>query len=394
MPSTIAPAPSISSRAASNWQEAGFAVYVHWPFCQAKCPYCDFNSHVAGSVDDARWAAALAAELRRAAEATSGRTVGSVFFGGGTPSLMAPATVGAVLEAVGRNWSLAPDVEVTLEANPTSADAARFAGYRAAGVNRLSVGVQALVDRDLRRLGRLHSAAEAKAALDLAQATFDAVSADLIYARQDQTIAAWRAELGEMLSRDLDHLSLYQLTIEPGTVFGARARRGLLPGLPDEDLGAELYEITQDLCDAAGLPAYEISNHARAGRRARHNMTYWRAGDWIGVGPGAVGRVSTEVARRGSEAPKGPSAWLAAAETPGGATTWSVVGDHGLEYLMMCLRLAEGVSIARLARLGVALPPARIEELRAEGYLDTGKDRIAATPKGRVVLDAILRQLV
>jgi oxygen-independent coproporphyrinogen-3 oxidase len=367
---------------------------VHWPFCQAKCPYCDFNSHVAGSVDDALWAAALLAELRRAAEATPGRTVGSVFFGGGTPSLMAPATVGAVLEAIAYYWTVVPDVEVTLEANPTSADAARFASYRAAGVNRLSVGVQAFDDRDLRRLGRLHSADEARTALRLARAAFGDVSADLIYARQNQSAADWRTELGEMLALGLDHLSLYQLTIEPGTVFGERARRGRLPGLPDEDLAADLYEITQDLCDATGLPAYEVSNHARAGKRSRHNLTYWRAGDWVGIGPGAVGRVSLDGARYGTEAPKDPAAWLAAAGGATGATTWTEVGDHGIEYLLMGLRLAEGISVERLARLGCILPPARVDELRREGYLTHAGDRLAATPRGRVVLDAILRRLV
>ena len=394
MRSTTAPAPSPHSPAACNWREAGFAVYVHWPFCQAKCPYCDFNSHVSASVDQSAWREALVREIGRAAALTPGREVTSVFFGGGTPSLMEPETVGAVLGAVGRSWHLPGDAEVTLEANPTSVEAGRFRGYRAAGVNRVSLGVQALDDSDLRQLGRMHSAAEALEAVALAREVFPRISADLIYARQEQTLEAWRRELRRSLDLGLDHLSLYQLTIEPGTVFGERHRRGLLRGLPDEDAGADLYEATQELCEAAGLAAYEVSNHARPGQESRHNLVYWRAGDWIGVGPGAVGRITLDDGRWASTAPLAPSAWLEAGRGAAGAAAWERVEDQGAEYLMMGLRLSEGISVGRARRLGAEPAGEALDKLTAAGLVRLKGDRLRVTERGRPLLNALLRELV
>ena len=394
MQSTTAPAPSRSSPAAYNWREAGFGVYVHWPFCQAKCPYCDFNSHVVAAVDQDRWRRALVAEIERAARRTPGREVTSVFFGGGTPSLMQPETVAAVLEAIGRVWHLGRDAEVTLEANPTSSEAGRFRGYRAAGVNRLSVGVQAFNDRDLRRLGRMHSTAEARSTLSLACSVFSRVSADLIYARQQQALDAWERELGEALNFGLSHLSLYQLTIEDGTVFGDRHRRGLLRGLPDEELAADLYDVTQTTCEAAGMPAYEVSNHARPGEESRHNLIYWRAGDWVGIGPGAVGRVSLGDKRLSSGAPAAPGDWLNSALTPAGATSWESVDDHGAEYLMMGLRLREGVSMGRLRHLGADFDSEALRRLVDDRLVCLDHDRLSVTDAGRKVLNGILRALI
>jgi oxygen-independent coproporphyrinogen-3 oxidase len=317
-----------------------------------------------------------------------------VFLGGGTPSLMEPETVAAILGAIGRAWHLGPNVEITLEANPTSVEAGRFRGYRSAGVNRLSVGVQALEDRDLRRLGRLHSAAEARSALSLARSMFPRVSADLIYARQDQSVADWQCELEVALDLGLDHLSLYPLTIEDGTVFGERSRRGLLRGLPDEELAADLHEATQALCEAAGLPAYEVSNHARPGDESRHNLVYWRAGDWVGIGPGAMGRISLGSERWGSHNAAAPAGWLEAVGRRAGAATWEPVGEHGMEYLMMGLRLREGVSLDRMRCLGMEVDPGKISDLTDGGFVAIDGDRLCLTAKGRPVLDAVLRTLV
>jgi putative oxygen-independent coproporphyrinogen III oxidase len=393
MQSIIAPEPSLPSPTGSNWRQAGFGVYVHWPFCQAKCPYCDFNSHVAASVDQAPWRGALVSEIGRAAERTSGRGVVSIFLGGGTPSLMEPRTVAAVLDAIAREWQIAPDVEVTLEANPTSVEAERFSGYRSAGVNRLSLGVQALNDGDLRRLGRRHSADEARSALAVARETFPRVSADIIYARQNQDLATWRSELDEVLSFELEHLSLYQLTVEDGTVFGARHRKGLLRGLPTEDHAADLYMATQEACEAVGMPGYEVSNHAMEGGAARHNLVYWRAGDWVGIGPGAFGRVSAAGRRWESTTEGMPAAWLRSASSSAGATRWEEVGEHGLEYLMMGLRLREGVSLSRLGDLGLELSAAKLRPLIEDRFVSLGGDRLRITARGRPLLNAILRAL-
>ncbi len=347
--------------AAEDWRAGGFGVYVHWPFCAAKCPYCDFNSHVRRGVDQARWRRALVAEIAAAARAAPGRVVDTVFFGGGTPSLMPPETVAAVLAAIAAGWTLAPDAEITLEANPTSVEAGRFRGYRDAGVNRLSMGVQALNDADLRALGRMHDTAEAVRAFAVARGIFPRVSFDLIYARQGQTLADWRAELGRALALAIDHLSLYQLTIEPDTRFGELAARGRLRGLPDAALAADMYLATQEICAAAGLAGYEISNHARPGAESRHNLVYWRYGDYAGIGPGAHARLTDATARWALESLRQPEAWLAAVETEGSgiaARTQVAPAEQATEMLLMGLRLAEGIDPRRYAALnGSPLPP-------------------------------------
>lgn len=379
-----------------DWRAGGFGVYVHWPFCAAKCPYCDFNSHVRGAVDHARWRAALVAEVRRAAAQVPGRTVGSVFFGGGTPSLMPPETVAAVIDAVAGAWPLAPDAEITLEANPTSAEAGRFAGYRAAGVNRLSLGVQALDDADLRALGRLHAADEAVAAVELARRIFPRISFDLIYARQYQSLAAWQDELQRAVALAADHLSLYQLTIEPGTRFGELAARGRLRGVPGEGPAAEMYRATQEVCDAAGMPAYEISNHALPGAEGRHNLVYWRYGDYAGIGPGAHGRLSVCGLRLATVAPLRPEAWLAAAEA-GGATETEPVDpeDQAAEMLIMGLRLAAGIDLARFAALrGRDVDEGVLGRLTDAGLLARNGSLVRATDTGRLVLDAVLKEIL
>lgn len=381
----------------SDWESGGFALYVHWPFCKAKCPYCDFNSHVRTRIDQADWQAAYLAELDRSAKETGGRILRSVFFGGGTPSLMEPALVGAVLDRIGRHWRLANDVEVTLEANPTSVEAVRFAGYRAAGVNRVSLGLQALNDADLRRLGRQHSAAEGLAAFDLARAVFPRVSADLIYARQDQTLADWKEELRALLARGPDHLSLYQLTIEDGTAFGDLHRAGKLRGLPDEDLAADMYETTGHVCATAGLLAYEVSNYARDGAESRHNLVYWRMGDYVGIGPGAHGRLTLDGQRWATTTERSPEAWLQAVRDAGS-------GEHprerispseqAMEYLMMSLRLAEGMSISRFTSLASAALNARgLATALDLGLVTVSGDRLAATPTGRLVLNRLAVEL-
>jgi len=381
-----------------DWQSGGFGLYLHWPFCQSKCPYCDFNSHVAAHIDQSRWQQAYLNEIERVGAETKGRILTSVFFGGGTPSLMEPNLVAAILQKVRDTWTLANDVEITLEANPSSVEAGRFTGYRDAGVNRISIGMQALNDADLRRLGRMHSASEGKAAYDIARATFDRVSFDLIYARQDQTTAEWRAELTDALAMDPSHLSLYQLTIEDGTVFGARHSLGQLQGLPDEDASSDMYLMTQEMCETAGLPAYEISNHARLGQESRHNLIYWRMGDYAGIGPGAHGRLTLNRQRWATEAPKQPGAWLQmveagnAGETP---RTTSSQEDHTLEYLLMSLRLAEGSDMARFKAIsGYDLPEVKLRELETAGLVRREAGHLKTSAEGRLLLNAILRDLL
>ncbi len=382
----------------ADWQEAGFALYLHWPFCAAKCPYCDFNSHVVARVDHDRWLRAFLQEIKRLADQTGPRVLSSVFWGGGTPSLMPPDLVARVLEAVRTAWPMANDAEITLEANPTSAEAGRFRAYAEAGVNRVSIGVQALDAGDLRRLGRLHTVAEGLATVEMARAVFPRVSFDLIYARQDQTPAAWAAELARALALGPDHLSLYQLTIEPSTAFGARHAAGSLRGLPDEDAAAEMFHLTQQLCDAAGLPAYEVSNHARQGAESRHNLIYWRSGDWAGVGPGAHGRLTLGGTRWATETVRDPAAWLRQVEALGhGETARRAIPatEQAEELLMMGLRLAEGVDAARYARLaGRGVDPARLAELADLGLMYAPGARIAATAQGRAVLNGVLRELL
>lgn len=381
-----------------DWRQGGFGLYLHWPFCQSKCPYCDFNSHVAAHIDQTRWQAAYLAEIARIGAETRGRVLTSVFFGGGTPSLMDPELVAAILATIGTTWTLANDVEITMEANPGSVEAGRFALYRQVGVNRISIGMQALNDADLRLLGRMHSVAEGKAAYDVARANFDRVSFDLIYARQNQSAASWRAELTEALAMEPSHLSLYQLTIEDGTVFGARQALGQLRGLPDEDLSSDMYLMTQDLCDAAGLPGYEVSNHARPGQESRHNLTYWRLGDYAGIGPGAHGRLTIGGRRMATEAPKQPGKWLEQVEAgaPGELPrAESGAVDQAMEYLLMSLRLIEGSDMARYRRIvGQDLPEGKIRALEAEGLVLREAGQLKTTRNGRLLLNAILRELL
>jgi len=382
--------------------DAGFGVYIHWPFCESKCPYCDFNSHVRESVDEPAWRTALVRELSSMADLTPERTVTSIFFGGGTPSLMAPATVAAVLEAVDEHWAVAADAEITLEANPGSADAGRFEGYRNAGVNRLSLGVQALDDNALKALGRRHDEAQAMAALAMARRIFTRVSFDLIYARMGQTAEAWRDELVRALTMEPDHLSLYQLTIEPGTRFHTLARRGALD-LPNDDCQADLYETTQVLTAAAGLEAYEVSNHARPGAESRHNITYWRSGEWVGVGPGAHGRLNEpgglSIQRRQEKAPE---TWLAAVGEHGHGTAeteWVEGPERTAEVLMMGLRLARGLSEADLHRAtgrtwDDAVSPDTLAHLVDTGFLERTAAGVRTTRQGRPVLNSVLQTLL
>ncbi len=373
------------------------AVYVHWPFCAAKCPYCDFNSHVAPPPDHAAWAAAFEAEIDRLAAEIAPATVTSIFFGGGTPSLMAPATVERVVARLQSRLRLANDAEITLEANPTSVEASKFNDFRAAGVNRVSLGVQALNDADLHRLGRLHTADQALEALGTARSVFDRVSFDLIYARQDQSERAWRAELARALALGPDHLSLYQLTIERGTAFGARHAAARLPGLPDEDRAVDLWHATQELTEAAGLPAYEISNHARPGAESRHNLIYWRGGEWLGIGPGAHGRHRAPAGWVRTEGHRMPEDWRAAVAAGSGDALREPVDDAERAELLvlMGLRLTEGVDLARYAALADPVPlAARAETLRADGLLGPGSGRLRATPRGRLLLNAVTEALL
>ncbi|MEQ9475425.1 radical SAM family heme chaperone HemW [Marinovum algicola] len=379
-----------------DWQVGGFGLYVHWPFCEAKCPYCDFNSHVTRRIDHDAWREAYLSEIDRIAAQTPGRVLRSVYFGGGTPSLMQVETVEAVLNRVAQRWTLANDVEITLEANPSSVEAGRFRGYRAAGVNRVSLGVQALNDTDLRRLGRLHDVAQAEAAIAIAQETFERMSFDLIYARQDQSIAEWDSELRRALDMDVDHLSLYQLTIEDGTAFGDRFKAGKLRGLPQEELSADMYALTQEICEAAGLPAYEVSNHAREDRQSRHNLIYWRGGDYAGIGPGAHGRLTLDGVRIATEARRNPGAWLAAV-AQGDAEARSTLNttDIVLEYIMMGLRTSEPLDLARLkARTGAEIPAARLAHLQELGMIELRDALVSVTPAGRPILNAVISELI
>ncbi len=378
--------------------EGGFGLYIHWPFCTSKCPYCDFNSHVAATIDGASWQRAYLSELDRYGQETAGRVLNSVYFGGGTPSLMDPGLVGALLDRLSAHWRFANDLEVTLEANPGSVEAERFAGYRAGGVNRLSMGFQALDDADLKALGRLHSVEEGLAALDVARAHFTRVNFDLIYARQDQSLADWEAELQRALALGPDHLSLYQLTVEPGTAFGDRFARGRLPGLPEEDLAADMYFLTQDVCEAAGLPAYEVSNHARPSEESRHNLIYWRGGDWVGIGPGAHGRLTLGGQRIATWTDLGPGDWLSKALNGGtgeAGRSRLTSRDHAGEYLMMSLRTVEGLDIARYAAIaGAPLDRARIDGLKAYALVNEESGRLTATRQGRAVLNALITELM
>jgi oxygen-independent coproporphyrinogen-3 oxidase len=382
---------------AEDWQNGGFGLYIHWPFCEAKCPYCDFNSHVSRHIDQAPWKAAYLKELDRYAELVPDRVLNSVFFGGGTPSLMDPGTVAAILERVRELWPAANDLEVTLEANPGSVEAGRFQDFAQGGVSRVSMGIQALNNADLRRLGRIHTLEEARQAFDIARQNFDRVSFDLIYARQNQTLSEWRSELSEALSMAVDHLSLYQLTIEPGTAFGDRYDMGKLRGLPEEDLAADMYVATQELCDAAGLGAYEVSNHAKPGAESRHNLIYWHYGDYVGIGPGAHGRITLNGQRYATEAWSNPDRWLQAVAEgrPEKRCDAILSKDQAGEYLMIGLRVRDGIDPDRYARLaGKPLPKDRLHYLRDLGLVEFGTNSVRATEQGRIVLNSVLVELI
>jgi putative oxygen-independent coproporphyrinogen III oxidase len=401
MPSATAPALSRFSPAPASAvppDQVGFGVYIHWPFCGSKCPYCDFNSHVrAGGIDEARFLRAYIRELAHWGALTPGRTVDSVFFGGGTPSLMSGSTVGAILDEIGHHWTIAPDSEISLEANPSSVEAGRFRDFRSAGVNRVSLGVQSLDDAVLRTLGRLHTAAEARAAIAVVRATFERFSFDLIYARPSQTPAAWRRELSEALAIAGRHLSLYQLTIEEGTPFAELHRRGKL-AVPDGDDAFAFFEVTQELTERVGLPAYEISNHAAPGEECRHNLIYWRYGEYVGIGPGAHGRPIIAGARHATVAERQPEAWAALVEREGhGAVECQLLSgvEQADEALIMGLRLSEGIDLDRLANICGLAPDARaVQALVDFGLLEKPTaTKLRAAAAGRIVLNELVLRL-
>ncbi|MEJ8474997.1 radical SAM family heme chaperone HemW [Roseibium algae] len=379
-------------------RDSGFGIYVHWPFCAAKCPYCDFNSHVRHQpVDQDRFVAAFERELKHFADLTKGKTVNSIFLGGGTPSLMAPKTVERILDCISGLWSMDDNVEISMEANPSSVEAERFRGYRSAGVNRVSLGVQSLHDRDLKLLGRLHDADTALRAIEMARNTFPRLSFDLIYARPGQTAEAWQSELERAISLAADHLSLYQLTIEEGTPFYTLYHAGKLK-IPEPELGAELYELTQSVTEAHGLPAYEVSNHAKPGAECRHNLVYWRYGDYVGVGPGAHGRLSVGVSRLATATERHPESWLGDVEVNGHGVIENAglsEEEQGDEYLLMGLRLVEGIDVARYEALAHRkIDPGRLAVLIEHGMVEElAGNRLRATPNGFSVLDAVVADL-
>lgn len=387
---------TVSGEVSEDWRLGGFGLYIHWPYCLSKCPYCDFNSHVAGKIDQDEWARRYEEEIRALAEETEGRVLNSIYFGGGTPSLMPGATVDRILQTIRQSWSLANDCEITLEANPGAVDADRFASYRDAGIERLSIGVQALNQEDLRRLGRLHSVDEALHAVALAKSIFSRTNFDLIYARQGQSLTDWKEELTQALEMEPDHLSLYQLTIEEGTVFAQRHARGQLNGLPDEGLAVDMFNLTQELCASAGLSAYEVSNHARPGYESRHNMIYWTGGDYGGIGPGAHGRLTLDGQRWATEATRDPSRWLAQRPKPTRESGHALTGrEQAVEYILMGLRLASGISLARLASLDPhTLSETGLREMIDLGMLETQDDRVATTHQGRLLLNQVIEQLI
>jgi len=382
---------------AEDWQQGGFGLYIHWPFCEAKCPYCDFNSHVSRKIDQSAWRDAYLAELKRAADQTPGRVLNAVFFGGGTPSLMDPDVVADIISAIRGHWPTANDLEITLEANPGSVEAGRFAAYHQAGVSRVSMGIQALNDADLKKLGRLHSAKEAMTAFDIARNTFKRVSFDLIYGRQEQTVEQWVQELKQALSLAIDHISLYQLTIEQGTAFGDRYARGKLRGLPDEDLGADMFTATQDICNQMGMPAYEVSNHARDGAQSRHNLIYWRYGDYIGIGPGAHGRLTLGGQKYATVAYSNPQRWLDGVKTDTTEKPRAVItrAEQATEFLLMGLRLKEGVDLKRYAALsGHEIDPEALAHLQDLGMISVDNDRLIVLDQGVIVLNAVIESLL
>ena len=388
---------SLQAALAEDWQNGGFGLYIHWPFCQAKCPYCDFNSHVAREIDHARWLSAYLSELDRVAAETQGRVLNTVFFGGGTPSLMKPETVAEIMAHCRRLWPTSNDMEVTLEANPGSVDSGKFMAFGQGGINRVSMGIQALNDRDLQRLGRTHTVQEARTAFDIARHTFDRVSFDLIYARQDQSLDAWTSELNEALSMAVDHLSLYQLTVENGTAFGDRYARGKLRGLPGEDLAADMYERTQNFCSSRGKLPYEISNFATPGSESRHNLIYWRYGDYAGIGPGAHARLTLAGQRYAIENWRAPAKWLNQAERGNAESLREPIDfiSQATELLLMGLRLGEGVDLRRYQSLsGHKLAGPRVDKLLEHGLICIENQRLVVNPAGRILLNSVLTELL
>lgn len=386
--------------AARPWP-GGFGLYVHWPFCLSKCPYCDFNSHVREAVDQDRWRAALLQELHTVAQAAPDRILNSIFFGGGTPSLMPPETVAAIIDAARGAWSFAPDIEITLEANPTSIEAGRFRAYRAGGVNRVSIGVQSLDPRALEFLGRNHSASEARAAIALAAEIFPRYSFDLIYARPGQTREDWRAELDEALALAGDHLSLYTLTLEPNTGFAGMVKRGVFT-MPDDETVATLFDDTQEMMDARGMPAYEISNHARGDQASRHNLVYWRYGDYAAIGPGAHARLTVAGRKSARQNIRKPEAWLARVEETGAgleSETTLTSEQAAQEALLMGLRLAEGIAARDFAlKTGLdlmdGLDEGALAAMVEQGFITWDGETLCATRAGRAVLDGLLARIV
>ncbi len=379
-----------------DWRHGGFGLYIHWPFCEAKCPYCDFNSYVSPSVDTGTLETALMSDLDRHAELMPARLFNSILFGGRTPSLMPPALVERLISRALQHWTPANNIEITLEANPSSVEAARFAGFRAAGVNRVSVGIQALNNPDLKRLGRLHSVNEATAALKVANLNFDRVSFDLIYARQNQSLEQWQSELSAAIDLSNGHLSLYQLTIEPGTAFGYRAEAGRLQGLPNEDLAADMFDLTNETCAAAGLEPYEISNYSCSGLESIHNIIYWRGGDYIGIGPGAHGRLTLGGERLATQTALSPSAWLDRVSLSSSGTVKSETlskTDHANELIMMGLRMRGGISRSRIQAVsGQAIQiPKHLVDL---GFIEVCEDWVRATEAGRPLLNQLVQALM
>lgn len=378
--------------------DAGFGIYVHWPFCASKCPYCDFNSHVRHKpVDQERFAAALKREMRHMAALGNRREATSIFFGGGTPSLMQPQTIESILDGIAETWGIADCAEITLEANPTSVETERFAGYRKAGINRVSLGVQALNDADLKLLGRMHTAEEALAAVKIAEKHFERFSFDLIYARPNHRPNDWKRELEQALGHAVEHLSLYQLTIESGTWFQRLYDAGKIT-IPDDDTARALYDVTQEVCEKAGLPAYEISNHARPGAESRHNLVYWRYGEYAGIGAGAHGRLMTPAGRMATATEKSPENWLERVEKYGHGIIETEMLDteaQGDEYLLMGLRLRKGIDLIRHAELGGRmLSSRRIDDLAAQGLIEKhGNRRIAVPVKHFAILNGIIAEL-
>ena len=381
-----------------DWKNGGFGIYIHWPFCAAKCPYCDFNSHVRSNIDQNQWLKAYLKEIRRVAKNTSNRVLNSIFFGGGTPSLIEPFVIDNILNEIHKYWKTNENLEVTLEAKPNSVDAKNFKSYKTVGINRTSMGIQSLNERDLKALGRTHSVQEALSALEIAKQNFSAVSFDLIYARQNQKLKQWEKELSLALDLGSNHMSLYQLTIEQGTAFGDRYNRGLLKGLPSDDISAELYDLTSNLCEERGFTAYEVSNYAQKGFKSVHNLIYWRYGDYIGIGPGAHGRLTIDKKKYATETFLSPEEWLNKVEHQGSGESYLAElsnEQQAAEMVMMGLRLTEGIDCERFKALsGSSFSDDKIAFLKSIKLIEQKGGYLNATFSGRKVLNSVLAELL